>query len=80
MEGEAGAADLAPRPEPARASCHACRRRVPLTAMPCRCTHTFCRRHEAPCDHGCSFDYRAFGRSQVAGQNPRVVADKIASG
>lgn len=36
-----------------------CKKRLDLTAFPCRCKKTFCSQHRCSADHNCTFDYRA---------------------
>lgn len=36
-----------------------CKKRLDLTAFPCRCKKTFCSQHRCSSDHSCTYDYRA---------------------
>ncbi|KAE8098531.1 hypothetical protein FH972_016586 [Carpinus fangiana] len=57
--------------------CSTCRRRVGLTGFRCRCGTTFCGVHRYPEKHGCSFDFKAVGRVEIARANPVVKAEKL---
>jgi hypothetical protein len=57
--------------------CSTCRRRVGLTGFRCRCGTTFCGVHRYPEKHGCSFDFKAIGRVEIARANPVVKAEKL---
>ncbi|THU58995.1 hypothetical protein C4D60_Mb03t20330 [Musa balbisiana] len=50
--------------------CSTCRKKVGLTGFRCRCGDLFCGRHRYSDTHDCSFDYKAFGREQIAKANP----------
>ncbi|CAD5182593.1 unnamed protein product [Musa acuminata subsp. malaccensis] len=57
--------------------CSTCRKKVGLTGFRCRCGDLFCGRHRYSDSHDCSFDYKAFGREQIAKANPVVRPSKI---
>lgn len=57
--------------------CSACRKRVGLTGFRCRCGMTFCGVHRYPEKHGCTFDFKAMGREEIARANPVVKAQKL---
>lgn len=57
--------------------CATCSKRLGLTAIKCRCEQYFCPLHRSTNSHNCSFDYKAFGRDQIAKNNPTVVASKL---
>lgn len=57
--------------------CSACRKRVGLTGFRCRCGTTFCGAHRFPEKHGCTFDFKAVGREEIARANPVVKAQKL---
>jgi hypothetical protein len=44
--------------------CEACRAKVGLTAITCRCGGTYCARHRYAEAHCCQFDYKTFQRSR----------------
>lgn len=57
--------------------CLTCRKRVGLTGFKCRCEMVFCGTHRYPEQHGCSFDFKAMGKEQIAKANPLVKAEKL---
>lgn len=57
--------------------CCSCRKRVGLTGFRCRCGELFCALHRYSETHDCSFDYKAYGREEIAKNNPVVRAAKI---
>ncbi|TVU44670.1 hypothetical protein EJB05_04118, partial [Eragrostis curvula] len=63
---------------PAANRCATCRKKVGLTGFRCCCGGTFCGVHRYAEVHACGFDYKRAGREQIAKNNPRVVAAKIA--
>lgn len=72
------AADPSPAPSSSGPNrCSACRKRVGLTAIRCRCGATFCGSHRYPEKHGCTFDFKAAGREAIAHANPLVKAEKL---
>jgi hypothetical protein len=36
-----------------------CRKKLKLTAFPCKCGGWFCAKHRYPSEHNCAFDFRA---------------------
>jgi predicted nucleic acid binding AN1-type Zn finger protein len=57
--------------------CSTCIRWVRLTEFRCMCGTTFCGVHRYPEKHGCSFDFKAIGRVEIARANPVVKAKKL---
>ncbi|KAM7526787.1 hypothetical protein LguiA_016689 [Lonicera macranthoides] len=57
--------------------CATCRRRVGLTGFKCRCGPMFCGTHRYPEQHGCTFDFKALGKEEIAKANPVVKAEKL---
>lgn len=57
--------------------CFSCRKKVGLTALPCRCGYVYCGVHRMATDHNCDFDYKTHARSVLAGANPLVAAAKV---
>ncbi|MQL96364.1 hypothetical protein Taro_029039 [Colocasia esculenta] len=57
--------------------CDGCNKKVGLLGFECRCGGMFCGTHRHPEQHGCTFDYRAVGREEIARANPLVKADKL---
>jgi hypothetical protein len=66
---------------PAKASnsnrCGACRKKLLLSDIECRCKQRFCATHRAPEEHACSHDFKADGQKILKQQLERVVADKV---
>lgn len=62
-------------PDSPVARCAACRKKVGLVALPCRCGGVYCAAHRTA--HGCTFDYKAHGRQLLAQSNPQVSAAKV---
>ena len=54
-----------------------CTKKLPLTAMACRCSKLLCDAHRYPEDHGCTFDYRAAGRALLRAHNPVIACPKL---
>lgn len=57
--------------------CAACRKRVGLAGFDCRCGKLYCSLHRYSDQHGCTFDYKAWGAEEIARRNPRIIAEKI---
>ncbi|KAE8732351.1 Zinc finger A20 and AN1 domain-containing stress-associated protein 3 [Hibiscus syriacus] len=57
--------------------CLSCNKRVGFTGFKCRCGMVFCGIHRYPEEHGCSFDFKAMGKQQIAKANPVVKAAKL---
>nr|QYC07281.1 SAP5 [Tamarix hispida] len=57
--------------------CGACRKRVGLTGIKCRCGVVYCGSHRYPEQHACTFDFKGLGREAIAKANPAIKADKI---
>ena len=56
--------------------CHACKKKVGLTALTCRCGGIFCGQHRYSDKHDCTFDYKKLGKEQLIKLNPLIVGDK----
>ena len=75
----------APLQQPAthRLRCSCCKSRVDVsrgTGFECsHCHATYCSVHRYAEQHSCHADYKTAGRMELAKNNPRVVADKIAN-
>ncbi|KAL7252701.1 hypothetical protein ACSBR1_007295 [Camellia fascicularis] len=75
---EAAAVVKAAVPAAAQANrCATCRKRVGFTGFKCRCGTTFCGSHRYPEEHGCTFDFKALGKEEIAKANPVVKAEKL---
>ncbi|OMO49489.1 Zinc finger, AN1-type [Corchorus capsularis] len=57
--------------------CLTCKKRVGLTGFKCRCGMVFCGTHRYPEHHGCTFDFKAMGKEQIAKANPVVKGVKL---
>ena len=57
--------------------CGACRKKLNLTDLECRCSTRFCIQHRAPEEHKCTFDFKAAGRARLEKQLEKAVADKV---
>jgi len=57
--------------------CEQCKKKVPLSAIKCRCGFVFCGKHRYPEQHTCSFDYKEMARKELISKNPQIVAPKI---
>ncbi|KAK4786383.1 hypothetical protein SAY86_003072 [Trapa natans] len=57
--------------------CSTCRRRVGLTGFKCRCGLVYCGSHRYPEQHACGFDFKGYGREQIAKANPVIKASKL---
>lgn len=84
MAPKTGAAEpstitLEPATAPAKPSnrCGACRKKLLLTDLECRCKNRFCAAHRAPEEHACTHDFKADGKRLLTQQLERVVADKV---
>jgi len=54
-----------------------CKKKLDLTAFPCRCKKTFCITHRA--DHACTFDYHTLQRDVLLKtMSTAVTGDKLA--
>ena len=60
-----------------RSRCAECKKKVGLTAVECRCGHVYCGAHRLAEKHACSFDFKAFGRSNIEKMNEKVVAQSL---
>lgn len=57
--------------------CGACRKKLTLTDLACRCKARFCSAHRAPEEHACAYDFKADATAHLKQQLERVVADKV---
>ncbi|XP_051191374.1 zinc finger A20 and AN1 domain-containing stress-associated protein 7-like [Lolium perenne] len=75
-----GAVASVKQPTPATTNrCATCRKKVGMLGFRCRCEGTFCSVHRYSDKHDCGFDYKTAAREKIAKNNPKVVADKIAT-
>ena len=57
--------------------CGACRKKLTLTDLACRCKARFCSAHRAPEEHACTHDFKADANAILKQQLERVVAEKV---
>jgi predicted nucleic acid binding AN1-type Zn finger protein len=57
--------------------CGACRKKLTLTDLACRCKARFCSSHRAPEEHACTHDFKADANAILKKQLERVVAEKV---
>ena len=57
--------------------CTICNKKLGLMVFKCKCDTRFCITHLHPEEHSCAFDYKAYERTILEKDNPRVIADKI---
>ncbi len=69
-------ATAAAPPKPS-SRCGACRKKLLLSDIECRCKQRFCSAHRAPAEHACTHDFKADGKKLLTQQLERVVADKV---
>jgi type IV secretory pathway VirB10-like protein len=76
------APEAAPRRRARKPRCafDGCKKRLPLTAVECRCESSFCPSHRFPEDHSCAFDWRAEKTAVLEARNPVVGSNKNYSG
>lgn len=57
--------------------CGACRKKLTLTDLACRCKARFCAAHRAPEEHACTHDFKADATAILKQQLERVVGEKV---
>lgn len=57
--------------------CAECKKKLGLTGIECRCGHVYCGTHRIAEKHSCTFDYKSYGRQNIAKTNERVVAESL---
>lgn len=57
--------------------CGACRKKLTLTDLACRCKTRFCSAHRAPEEHACTHDFKADANAILKQQLERVVGEKV---
>lgn len=60
-----------------RNRCMCCKKKIGLLGFACKCGGKFCDTHRYPENHMCLFDYKAFGRANLARENPLINHDKL---
>ncbi len=59
-----------------RNRCFACKKRLGLIPVACKCGMVTCIQHKWP-DHHCTYDYHAEAVERLTKDNPPVIAEKI---
>lgn len=77
MNSSSSAENKKPLPAITTNRCAECNKKVPLTALVCRCSKRLCSMHRYPEDHGCTFDYRAEGLARLYASNPVIAFPKL---
>lgn len=67
-----------PAKKPKKNRCTTCKKKLGLTGFDCRCGGQFCSIHRYSDKHNCTFDYKALGEKEISGNNPVVMAQKVA--
>lgn len=57
--------------------CQACRRKITLTYIECRCKGLFCGAHIYPDMHSCRYDHKKFNQELIKKNNPKVIHTKF---
>ncbi|KAL0478027.1 zinc finger A20 and AN1 domain-containing stress-associated protein [Acrasis kona] len=57
--------------------CFECRKKLPLSALKCRCEHTFCAEHRMAEDHCCPYDFKSLHKKQLENNLNKVVSLKV---
>mmetsp|Transcript_49016 Transcript_49016/g.106758 ORF Transcript_49016/g.106758 Transcript_49016/m.106758 type:complete len:222 (-) Transcript_49016:260-925(-) len=57
--------------------CWACRKKIGLSGIRCRCGYVFCSKHRYAEDHECTFDHQEFHRLELAKTVEGCVAEKL---
>lgn len=55
----------------------ACRKRLALTDVTCKCGFTFCMAHRGSRDHACQYDFRSDSRANLAQTNLSAIPQKV---
>eukprot|EP01122_Echinamoeba_exundans_P017159 TRINITY_DN894_c0_g1_i1.p1 TRINITY_DN894_c0_g1~~TRINITY_DN894_c0_g1_i1.p1 ORF type:complete len:187 (-),score=36.42 TRINITY_DN894_c0_g1_i1:180-740(-) len=56
-----------------------CKKKLPLTAVACRCGNMYCSTHRYAEAHQCTFDYKTRQQEMLKEANPTVVHSKLES-
>jgi predicted nucleic acid binding AN1-type Zn finger protein len=57
--------------------CDVCAKKISLCVIQCRCNGNFCKRHVAPENHMCKFDYKLLGQEIIRKNNPKIIPSKV---
>jgi hypothetical protein len=64
-------------PKKPQTRCGACKHKLALSDMECKCGIRHCCKHRMPEDHACTFDFKAHDRAVLGKQLVACVGDKI---
>ena len=65
------------QPKKPQTRCGACKHKLALSDMECKCGIRHCSKHRMPEDHACTFDFKAHDRAVLGKQLVACVGDKI---
>ena len=65
------------KPKKPQTRCGACKHKLALSDMECKCGIRHCSKHRMPEDHACAFDFKAHDRAVLNKQLVACVGDKI---
>jgi len=63
--------------ESTKRRCVCCRKKLDLTAFPCRCGGYYCPTHRADIDHKCTYDYKKEFVQSLSTSMEKIVAKKV---
>jgi predicted nucleic acid binding AN1-type Zn finger protein len=69
--------EMASPPKKPQTRCGACKHKLALSDMECKCGVRHCSKHRMPEDHACAFDFKAHDRAVLGKQLVACVGDKI---
>jgi predicted nucleic acid binding AN1-type Zn finger protein len=57
--------------------CFVCKKKLPLTAIKCKCNQYFCDKHRYPEEHECTFDFKENSKKKIKENNPKIEFKKL---
>ena len=57
--------------------CDKCNKKLPLTAIKCKCDKLFCNDHRYSDTHDCTYDYKKKGKEFLEKNNPSINFSKV---
>lgn len=70
--------DTRPKPPPKKLRCAECNKKLGvIMVMKCHCEKLFCAQHRYAEAHNCLFNFKAEGKTILARENPKVIAQKL---
>ena len=51
--------------------CFLCKKKLPLTAIKCKCDQYFCDKHRYPEEHQCTFNFKQQSIEKLKENNPK---------